>query len=156
MKLAVRGIDTAYVDSIRTGGADANGQPALSRQAVGLANPGRHCLQLIAEGDDKLVLAHRPFASLQPHAALGPIFLHQHGCQRYEAERLPGWFVPLQPALFRGCDTHDEIRCETGDVVEGRDLLAACERILGQADVAYVHIRSRFNCFQCRVERVPT
>lgn len=156
MKLAVRGIDTTFVDSIRAGGADANGQPALRRRAVGPANPCRHCLQLIAEGDDMLVLAHRPFDSLQPYAELGPIFLHRHACQRYDAGRLPGWFVHLQPALIRGYDTHDEIRYETGDVVAGRDLPAACERILGRADVAYVHIRSRYNCFQCRVDRAST
>lgn len=153
MKLAVRGIDTGFVESIRAGGPDANGQAALSRKAVGLANPCRHCLQLIAEGDDMLVLAHRPFDGVQPYAELGPIFLHRHACQRYEGERLPAWFAHLQPALVRGYDVNDWIRYETGDVVAGSQLPAACERILGHADVAYVHIRSRFNCFQCRVDR---
>lgn len=153
MKLAVRGIDTEFVESIRGGGADANGQPALSRKAVGLANPCRHCLQLIPEGDGMLVLAHRPFDGLQPYAELGPIFLHERACQRYEAERLPAWFAHLQPALIRGYGARDEIRYETGDVVAGSELTAACQRILGHADVAYVHIRSRYNCFQCRVDR---
>jgi hypothetical protein len=38
-------------------------------------------------------------------------------------------------------------------VVAGSDLAAECVRILTDADVAYVHIRSKFNCFQCRVDR---
>ncbi|WP_341891380.1 DUF1203 domain-containing protein [Variovorax sp. YR752] len=153
MKLAVRGIDTEFVDSIRGGGVDANGQRALRRKAVGLANPCRHCLQLIAESDDMLVLAYRPFDGTHPYAEVGPIFLHQHACPRYEADRLPAWFAHLQPALVRGYAPDDWIRYETGDVVAGSELFASCERILSSVDVAYVHIRSKYNCFQCRVDR---
>ena len=50
------------------GAADANGQPALTRIAEGAANPCRHCLGLIAEGEEKLVLAYRPFSAAQPYA----------------------------------------------------------------------------------------
>ena len=42
---------------------------------------------------------------------------------------------------------------DTGDVVAGTELDAQCRKILADADVAYVHIRSKFNCFQCRVDR---
>jgi len=153
VKLAVRGIDSEFVNLVRSGGNDANGQRALSTKAVGLANPCRHCLQLIAEGDDKLVLAYRPFSGLQPYAEVGPIFLHQRECQRYEGERLPDWFAYLQPALIRGYGRDDWIRYETGDVVAGGELSAECERIMSSPEVAYVHIRSKFNCFQCRVDR---
>jgi len=37
--------------------------------------------------------------------------------------------------------------------VPGAQLAAACERILADATIAYVHVRSKFNCFQCRVDR---
>ena len=150
MRLAVRGIDSEFVNLVRSGGNDANGQRALLTKAVGQANPCRHCLQLIAEGDDKLVLAYRPFSALQPYAEVGPIFLHQRECQRFEGEELPGWFAHLQPALIRGYG-HDDY--ETGNVVSGRELDAECERILNGPEVAYVHIRSKYNCFQCRVDR---
>jgi hypothetical protein len=153
VKLAVRGIDSEFVNLVRSGGADANGQPALSTKAVGPANPCRHCLQPIAQGDDKLVLAYRPFTGLQPYAEVGPIFLHQRECQRYEGDRLPDWFAYLQPALIRGYGQDDWIRYETGKVVAGSELGAECERILSNPEVAYVHIRSKYNCFQCRVER---
>ena len=153
MQLRVRGIPTDEVDRIRRGGIDANGQPALLRTAEGLANPCRHCLGLIAEGHTKLVLAYRPFADLQPYAETGPIFLHKEACERYESEMLPAWFDHLQPAIVRGYGEDHWIRYDTGDVVAGKELTAACQKILGDPTIAYVHIRSKFNCFQCRVDR---
>ncbi len=153
MKFVVRGIPTTEADALRAGGPDANGQPALVRLAHGQANPCRHCLQLIAEGDEKLVLSFRPFPSAQPYAETGPIFLHNRPCSRYEAEALPSWFAFLQPAIIRGYDADDWIRYDTGNVVDGKDLTGECRRILSIEGIAYAHIRSKFNCFQCQVGR---
>jgi hypothetical protein len=153
MTLIVRGIATDEVDRIRRGGPDANGQPALRRIAEGLANPCRHCLGLIAEGDGKLVLAYRPFDRLQPYAETGPIFLHEEPCERYDSDVLPAWFDYLDPAIVTGYGADDWIRYDTGDVVAGRELASVCQRILDDPTIAYVHIRSKYNCFQCRVDR---
>lgn len=153
MKMMVRGIPTDYVSAIRNGGVDANGQPALRRPAEGSGNPCRHCLGLIPAGEEKLVLSYRPFPHAQPYAETGPIFLHRDACERYEDSRLPAWFAYLQPAIVRGYNRDDWIVYETGNVVQGQDLDATCRTILARDDVAYVHIRSKFNCFQCRVER---
>ncbi len=153
LKLRVTGIPTEHADHLRGGGADANGQAPLLRPAQGLANPCRHCLQLIAEGDDKLVLSYRPFAQAQPYAESGPVFLHRRDCLRYEGDVLPSWFAYLSPALVRGYGHDDWIVYETGEVVAGDVLNTVCRKILQREDVAYVHIRSKFNCFQCRVER---
>jgi len=38
-------------------------------------------------------------------------------------------------------------------VVAGSELAAECQRILINPEVAYIHIRSKYNCFQCRVDR---
>lgn len=151
--LIVRGIPTAHAQALRTGGTDAHGQAPLTAIAHGLGNPCRHCLQLIAEGDTQLVLAYRPFAQPQPYAETGPVFLHATDCERYEASHLPAWFAHLAPALVRGYGADDWIVYETGRVVAGAELADACRAILAREDVAYVHIRSKFNCFQCRVER---
>ena len=153
MGIGVRGIETEYVDAIRSGAVDANGQAAVTTVARGAVNPCRHCLELIGEGEHMLVLAHRPFDRLQPYAEVGPIFLHAAVCDRYEGDRLPAWFAYLQPALIRGYGHDDWIRYETGSVVPGTELAAVCEQILSNPEVAYVHIRSKFNCFQCRVGR---
>lgn len=153
MALKVSGIDSDTVQQLRAGAADANGQAPLSEVARGLGNPCRHCLQPIADGERKLVLGYRPFPGPQPYAEVGPIFLHEAKCPHYESERLPAWFAHLTPAIVRGYDGRDWIRYETGRVVKGEELAAVCEEILANPEVAYVHIRSKFNCFQCRVER---
>ena len=153
MRLVVRGLPSEEVDGIRRGGTDANGQPALTRLAEGVANPCRHCLGLISEGDEKLVLAYRPFDAIHPYAEVGPIFLHTTSCARYEADALPLWFDFMDPAIVRGYGKDDWIRYDTGSVVAGHELTGACRRILADETVAYVHIRSKFNCFQCRVDR---
>jgi Protein of unknown function (DUF1203) len=153
MKLVVRGISTQHVHELRGGGPDANGQFPLRRTAQGVANPCRHCLQLIADGEEKLVLSYRPFTHVHPYAETGPIFLHAADCARYESDSLPAWFAYLTPAIIRGYGYDDWIKYESGEVIAGGDLTARCEKILASDDVAYVHIRSKFNCFQCRVDR---
>ncbi len=153
MKLAVQGIPSENARSLRAGGADANTQPALRRIAQGMMNPCRHCLQLIDDGDEMLVFSYRPFDQAQPYAETGPVFLHAAECQRYDSDRLPPWFAYMTPAVIRGYGSDDWIKYETGAVVPGGDLTATCHKILADPDVAYVHIRSKFNCFQCRVDR---
>jgi hypothetical protein len=153
MNLHIQGIPTDDVERIRRGGPDANGQPVLARVAEGLANPCRHCLGLIAEGHTKLVLAYRPFDALQPYAETGPIFLHEAPCTRYDSAALPDWFVFLEPAIVRGYGEDHWIRYDTGNVVPGPALEASCRAILSDPTIAYVHIRSKYNCFQCRVDR---
>ena len=151
--LRVVGLPTEQVTAYRNGALDAQGQAPEVHVAEGLANPCRHCLGLIAEGDDKLVLSYRPFDRLQPYSECGPIFLHREECARYVAPELPGMFQFFDLALVRGYDAEDWIVYETGAVVSGVELAGACRSILERSDIRYVHIRSKYNCFQCRVER---
>jgi hypothetical protein len=59
----------------------------------------------------------------------------------------------MDHAIIRGYGSDDWIRYDTGDVLAGPKLTPACVQILGDDTVAYVHIRSKYNCFQCRVDR---
>ena len=153
MQLLVQGIPTDHADHLRRGGLDANQQPPVASHAEGGRNPCRHCLELIAPGDAMLVLAYRPFAAPQPYAEVGPVFLHADACPRYRATALPAWFAHLTPALIRGYDARDWILYPTGAVVSGADLADRARAILVDPAVAYVHVRSQFNCFQVRIER---
>lgn len=153
MELLIQGLPTGQAQRLWSGGPDANGQPPLQRLAQGGANPCRHCLGLIADGEPKLVLSYRPFDAAQPYAEAGPIFLHAQACQPYRSHALPAWFAGLSPALIRGYGHDDWIRYDTGAVLPGSELTARCHQILADPAVAYVHIRSKFNCFQCRVDR---
>ncbi|MBX3428295.1 MAG: DUF1203 domain-containing protein [Hyphomonadaceae bacterium] len=151
--LRVQGIPTEAFNHFRDGGADANGQAPVVMKAAGGANPCRHCLDLVADGEDKLVLSYRPFDAPQPYAETGPIFLHKRACARYERSQLPRWFTLLDPAAIRGYGADDWIRYDTGRIVRGCELAEKSVAILEDASIAYVHIRSKFGCFQCRVDR---
>jgi len=152
--MRIRGIPTEQFNDLRSGGRDANGQAAVVIAAEGGANPCRHCLGFIADGDPKLVLSYRPFEQEpQPYAETGPIFLHQADCARYDSDTLPPWFAFMDHAAIRGYGANGWIRYETGRIVRGGELTEAASAILESEDVAFVHIRSKFGCFQCRVDR---
>ncbi len=151
--MRVTGIPTEHYEFYRDGGADANGQAPIVMTAEGGANPCRHCLGLIADGEAKLVLSYRPFDAPQPYAETGPIFLHQSACARYESDELPSWFAFLDPAAIRGYGADNWIRYDTGRVVRGSELADVSASILADASIGYAHIRSKFGCFQCRVDR---
>ncbi len=154
--MLVRGIPTEDADALWSGGDDAYGNRPLERVAEGLANPCRHCLQLIAPGEKKLVLAYRPFVGEHPYAECGPIFLHETRCELFTSSEMPSWFAYMDAAIIRGYDHDDWICYDTGKVVPGAALADASREILHASHVAYVHIRSKFNCFQCRVDRSDT
>jgi hypothetical protein len=59
----------------------------------------------------------------------------------------------MNPAIISGHDADDWSRYDTGDVLPGKDLAGASARILADPTIAYVHIRSKYNCFHCRVDR---
>ena len=151
--LRIEGIPHEHAMRLWNGDPDSNGQVPLRRIAEGGGNPCRHCLGLIAEGSPKLVFGYRPFAALQPYAETGPIFLHAEPCTRYASDRLPDWFAFLDPALVRGYGADDWIRYDTARVVGGTEIASACAAILADPGVDYVHVRSKFNCFQCRIDR---
>jgi hypothetical protein len=60
----------------QAGGLDAYGLKPERHRSDGNGIPCRHCLRNVEAGEDYLVLAYRPFPSLQPYAETGPIFLH--------------------------------------------------------------------------------
>jgi len=151
--LRVRGIGTEQAVRFRNFELDANGQTPIEVSSDGKSNPCRHCLGLIAKGDAMLLLAYRPFDQLQPYAETGPIFLHKDLCEHYDSHAMPAWFDHFDPAIIRGYSEVHVIRYDTGQAVAGNDLATQCRNILADASVAYVHIRSKFNCFQCRVDR---
>ena len=153
VKLRVYGIATEKTIKFRKLEPDANGQKPIEMISDGKSNPCRHCLGLIEKGDAMLLLAYRPFEELQPYAETGPIFLHKGACKRYDRNGMPGWFDHFDPAIIRGYSEAHCIRYDTGKAVPRKDLATTCKNILDDDSVAYVHIRSKFNCFQCRVER---
>ncbi|HQY43485.1 MAG TPA: DUF1203 domain-containing protein [Paracoccaceae bacterium] len=147
-------LPTDLVQALRTGGLDANGQPAERAISDGPGNPCRHCLDFIPEGAAMLICAHRPFAHLHPYAETGPIFLCADDCPRFEGRGLPPVLTSSPDYLLKGYRADERIYYGTGKVVPAQELAGYAETLLGDPDVAFVDVRSaRNNCFQARICR---
>ncbi len=154
MPLHFSALPADAVARVRAGGPDANGQPAEARISDGEGNPCRHCLRDIPAGVPMLVLAWRPFPALQPYAETGPIFLCADCARHPGGPHLPPAIASRQRVMVRGYGADHRIAYGTGAVVEIADLAQACEALLAEERVDYVHLRSASNgCYQARVDR---
>lgn len=152
MHLTFEPIDTPTVRALRAGGPDANGQPAERLTAKGSGNPCRHCLDLIPEGAEMLVCAHRPFPEPQPYAETGPVFLCAGDCAPWTGEGVPPVLRSSPDYLLKGYGADHRIVYGTGGVVPAEAVEARARAILSQPDVAFVDVRSaRNNCFLARL-----
>ena len=146
-------IPTKTVRAYQAGGADANGQAPERKRAEGAGNPCRHCLGMIPEGAEMLVLAHRPFPAPQPYAELGPIFLCADPCEAGGGVDLPE-MLGSSDYIVRGYGADDRIVYGTGGVVATGAIPARAEELFSDPRVRYLHVRSaRNNCYQCRIDR---
>lgn len=143
-----------WVGAVRAGGPDAYGNPAERAISDGQGNPCRHCLDQIPAGRTMLVLAHRPFAALQPYAETGPIYLCGDNCRRHEGRSVPTVLTTSSDYLLKAYDGNERIIYGTGRVVARGDLAGYAESLLQDPGVAFVDVRSsRNNCFQLRICR---
>ena len=148
-------LPTEEVRALQQGGPDAYGREPERRVSDGSGIPCRHCLTEVPAGEDYLILAHRPFSSLQPYAETGPIFLHAKPCERHpESTTTPEMFLGWERLLVKGYSADERIVYGTGGVVETERVAAVAADILKRPDIAFVDLRSaRNNCFQARVVR---
>ncbi len=148
-------LPTEIVRAYQSGAPDAHGHKPELRISDGDYVPCRHCLTEIAVGEPYLVLAHRPFPTLQPYAECGPIFLHAEPCARYAHESAPPrMFRNWLHLLIGGYGADDRIVYGTGGQIRADALEVAAADILAHPAVAYVHVRTaQYNCYQCRIER---
>lgn len=148
-------LPTQTVAALRAGGLDANGQRPENHVSDGGGNDCRHCLTQIAAGEPMLILAHRPFPEAQPYAEVGPIFLHGEACERHsESPSTPSLYLSWKALIVRGYGADNRIKYGSGRVVTPSELPQACDALLDDPDIAYLHLRSPTNnCYACRVER---
>lgn len=149
-------LSTGAVRSLQNGAADAYDLPPERKISDGDGVPCRHCLQSVKVGEAYLVLAWRPFATLQPYAETGPIFVHAEPCQRaVESAEIPAILLGSPDYIVRGYGRDDRIVYGTGAVTKTADIPRRAADLLARAEVAYVHVRSaRNNCYQVRIDRM--
>lgn len=155
MSIRIIALETGLVKSLQNGGLDANGHKPERHVCQGGMMPCRHCLTDIKAGEPYLILAHRPFPKAQPYAEQGPIFLHADPCQRHpDSEDVPALFLERKDYLIRGYGADDRIVYGTGKIVAPTAMAEAAGEMLGDARVAYIHVRSASNnCYQARIDR---
>lgn len=148
-------LPTETVRMMQSGHSDANGQTPERAISDGDGVPCRHCLHGVADGEPYLILAHRPFSTVQPYAECGPIFLHAHECERYpEVAQLPP-MLTAERYILRGYNDDERIIYGTGQIVSTDEIPLYAQELFARAEVAYIHVRSATNnCFQCRIERM--
>lgn len=145
-------LPTDEVRALQAGGPDAYGNVPERTISTGPGNPCRHCLEQVPEGAGMLILAHRPFAALQPYAETGPIFLCANACKRGGGTGIPAALASPE-YLIKGYSDDDRIVYGTGAIVPTQSIPAEAARILADPQVSYVHVRSaRNNCYQARLD----
>ena len=157
MSIRIVALDSTLAKRLQNGGLDANGhKPERHISEGGGMMPCRHCLTDIKAGEPYLILAHRPFSSVQPYAEQGPIFLHAESCSRHpDSQDVPTMFLERKSYLIRGYSANDRIVYGTGKIVAPTAMAEAAGEMFGDARVAYIHVRSASNnCYQCRIDRV--
>lgn len=101
-----------------------------------------------------LIVAWRPFPSLQPYAETGPIFLCADACAPWTGPGLPPVLQRSPSYIIRGYGADDRIVYGSGAVTCRTRLAERADALLGQPEIDYVHVRSASNnCFQARIER---
>jgi hypothetical protein len=155
-RIRFEAMPTDVARGYQSGGLDAYGQASERRTADGRFRvPCRHCLTDVAPGEEYLVLAYRPFTTLQPYTETGPIFLHAKDCDRHPAaEHTPEMLLESAQMIVRGYSADERIVYGTGAVVPTDRIDETAAALLARDDVAFVHVRSASNnCFQCRIDR---
>ncbi|NOD76221.1 MULTISPECIES: DUF1203 domain-containing protein [unclassified Ruegeria] len=150
----ITALPTSEVRALQAGASDAYGATPERTVSTGTGNPCRHCLQNIPEGEEMMILAHRPFLETHPYAETGPIFLCAAPCERYEGEEMPEILTTSPDYLIKGYGADDRIVYGTGAITPMEQIGAAVKGIFARPDIAYIHVRSaRNNCYQARIDR---
>ncbi|MGH1412341.1 MAG: DUF1203 domain-containing protein [Pelagimonas sp.] len=149
-----RGLSLDVARHYQAGGADAYDLAPERVISEGAGNPCRHCLKTVPDGDEMLILAHRPFGSLQPYAETGPIFLCAEACDRFESDVLPPVLMRSPQYLIKGYTVDERISYGTGAIVAQSDLENSVSERLNMPHIAFVDIRSASNnCWQARARK---
>jgi hypothetical protein len=147
-------LSTDAVRALQAGGADAYGNAPERRTSDGDGVPCRHCLKQVPAGRPYLVVAFRPFTTLQAYAETGPIFLCADKCQAADTTHYLPEILKSPDYIVRGYNDREQIVYGTGAVTPREQIAERAGSLLADGAISFVHVRSaRNNCFQCRIER---
>lgn len=154
--MRVMAIPTDITEKVRSTGKDPQYQHPAHTEIAGEGAPCRHCLQMILAGKEKATLfTYDPFAGLEPLPLPGPVYIHTEQCERY-AEN--AGFPPALRNSPRTLNAYSRGRhLVATEYVDGGNVDAGVEKLLGRPDVDYIHVRSTMaGCYTFRIERAES
>jgi uncharacterized protein DUF1203 len=142
-RLLVHAIDHARLDVVRSAGADGHGNRLVPFAATGQGEPLRCCLRYAEPGEQITLISYAPFEHPSVWREVGPVYIHAGRCEGYTPTgRLPGQLA-TGPRVLRTYRADDTMNYEHNTVViDEADLEPIIERLLGEPDVATVHVRT--------------
>lgn len=147
-------LDPTLVRSWQNGAPDVNGSAPERYISDGTGIPCRLTLDMVPEGAPYLLLAHRPFPTVQPYAEVGPIFVHAEATEPGGGTDAIPPFLSSPHYLIRGYDARHRIVYGTGRITVTADIPTAAAVMFESERVRYIHVRSASNnCYHCRIER---
>jgi hypothetical protein len=141
--LAVQAIDPARLDVIYCTGSDGHGNRLRPFAATGQGEPLRCCLRYAEPGEQITLISYAPFDHPSVWTEVGPVYIHAARCDGYTpAGRLPGQLA-TGPRVLRTYRADDTMNYDHNTVVtDDADLGPIIQRLLGERDVATVHVRT--------------
>jgi hypothetical protein len=150
----VHPIDPDRLATIWSQSCDESANPFEPFAAAGW-EPLRCCLRAAAVGEPIALISFSPFVTKSVWSETGPVFVHIEPCDGYDGGAgLPDGLRTgprvLRPYSHDGAIAYDHIAL----VGEDEDIEPALRKILGEPDVAVVHVRAALaQCFTYAVSR---
>jgi hypothetical protein len=112
----------------------------------------RVCLHLSKPDEGVILMAHSPFASKQPYAETGPVFIHERECMPYRQVDIYPPEFPHKAVVLRAYDECDAI--VGAEVVGERNVECVIAELFESQAITYLHARNlAYGCFMFRIER---
>jgi hypothetical protein len=146
-------IPTEVAQYVRANGkSPVYGFPAHKEIAAGRA-PCRHCLELIGEQKEELLLfTYDPFREVGAPPLPGPVYVHSEPCPRHNEDQMFPASYQGRKLTFDAYDADGALRKEV--FVSGGGEAEIANRLFADEAVQYIHVRStEAGCFLFRLQR---
>ena len=152
--LTVRPIDPSHLDAVRRAGEDGFGNALAPFRASGAGEPLRCCLRFARTDEQIALISHAPFTEPSPWREVGPVYVHAAACDGHAEGSVPPE-LRRGPCVLRTYRQDGSMNYDHNTLVaEGEELEPVLERLLGEDEVATVHVRTVLpQCFLYAVTR---
>ncbi len=144
-------IPTKMAEEVRSAQKDPHyGLPVYTAVAKESA-PCRHCLRLIAPGENTTLFTYDAFEGQESLPLPGPVYIHANGCARYAEDA----GFPPQLRNRRTLNAYSRGRkLVAQEYVQDGTVDAKVQQLFARPDVDYIHVRSTdAGCFTFRIDR---